>query len=317
MAARAAHTAFYDRELYLYEGQTMWDDPLALNAGAEVLSVHAKHLEEWASGVPSALRTNRQNGGRALSTDDSPLEIEQFAPLWLQRQRLLLELVYHHLCINLYRPMISFVSLPPPEGQVEEIATRCASHAIALSRITQQVLSSTSILDGWHEAFQWQWSAALALAGFVLVYPRRPLAKAARSAIDLSLSVFDTFGANFDVAANAAKIMRDLCAKVDFLTAQSGGQHLVSSESEPAKNAVIGADALQLSEEPLMGIGASMAALMDETSNYQEFSYGSNVELFDMAMDIDFWGNADMLWPMTDTVPVPSYSASIWESTVV
>lgn len=157
---RAAHTAFYDNAFDLRDGQTLWDNFPALEAGAELLRPHTTHLEEWVRGVPNALKTKRQNNGSSLSIDGSLLEIEQFAPLWLQRQRLLLELTFHNLCLNLYRPLISLVSAPTSSIIVEETAITCAAHAIAFTKIAHQVLSSTSILDGWHEVFQWQWKYA-------------------------------------------------------------------------------------------------------------------------------------------------------------
>jgi hypothetical protein len=174
MAVRAAHTTLYDTELDLRDGQTIWDEPQSLEACAQVLEPHTKHLEEWAREVPNALKTKRQNDGRSLSTDTSALEVEQIAPLWLQRQRLLLELTYHNLCLNLYRPFISLVSAPASGHHVEEMAITCAAHAIEYTNIAHQVLSSTSILDGWHEAFQWQWKYATFYISHSISSPARP-----------------------------------------------------------------------------------------------------------------------------------------------
>jgi hypothetical protein len=154
---RAAHTAFYDRDLDIRDGQTIWDNSQAQETSAELLLPYTKDLQEWINGVPNALKTERQNDGRPLSTDGSALEIEQFAPLWLQRQRLLIELTFHTLCINLYRPIIPLGSASTSGLVTEEMAMTCAAHAIALTKIAHQVLTSTSILDGWHEVFQWQW----------------------------------------------------------------------------------------------------------------------------------------------------------------
>ena len=50
-------------------------------------------LEDWLKEVPGAIKTQHQYSGVSFSTDQSALQIEQFAPLWLQRQRLLLELI--------------------------------------------------------------------------------------------------------------------------------------------------------------------------------------------------------------------------------
>ena len=156
IAVRAAHKTFYDRDLELQDGQTIWDNSRALELSAKLMRPHTTQLEEWVEMVPSALKTQRSSG-QAFSTDGSPLEIEQFAPLWLQRQRLLLELMYHNLCTSLYRPFITLTSTQPPGPLANETAMRCAAHSIALTKIVHQVLETTSILDGWHEVFHWQW----------------------------------------------------------------------------------------------------------------------------------------------------------------
>jgi hypothetical protein len=174
-------------------------------------------LEAWLNTVPMALMTARQNGGAPFSTDLSPIQIEQFTPGWLQRERLLLELTYHCMSTNLYRTSISFTLNGAPPSVTEQAASKCAAHAIALTHITYQVLNMSSILHGWHESFQWQWNVSMTLVGYVLAFPHSPSAAPAREAIDLSVSVFEHFGNSFAVATNAATIMRDLSRKVDRL----------------------------------------------------------------------------------------------------
>ncbi|KAL2832934.1 hypothetical protein BDW59DRAFT_157082 [Aspergillus cavernicola] len=104
---RTAYNSF-NTDFHLQEGQITWDDHWALQAGAEVLAQHTQYLENWCGSIPGALKMRRQNNGRPFSTDGTHLSMEQFAPHWLQRQRVLLELTYHHVSINRYRPMISF-----------------------------------------------------------------------------------------------------------------------------------------------------------------------------------------------------------------
>ncbi|KKK21425.1 hypothetical protein P175DRAFT_0559 [Aspergillus ochraceoroseus IBT 24754] len=178
----------------------------------------AEVMESWLRGVPDALKTSRQNHGMPFSTDRSPLQIEQFTPVWLQRQRLLLEVMYHNLCTSLYRPSICFTLAGAPASLTEPAALKCAAHAVALTHIMHQVLSTSSILSGWHEAFHWQWNAAMTLIGFVLAFPQCASTPAARSTIDMTVTVFEHFGHSFAVAVNAAAIMRDLSGKVDLLT---------------------------------------------------------------------------------------------------
>ena len=211
LAARSAYTSFYDGALDTFnEGNCQ---PIT------------EPLEDWLKDVPGAFKTQRQNNGVPFSTDRSALQIEQFAPLWLQRQRLLLELMYHNLCINLYRPSVSFAPATAQTPLANGMALKCAAHAMALTQMMHQVLTSTSILAGWLEAFHWQWNAAMTLVGIVLAYPHDDSTGVARSTIDISLAVLEIFGNSFAVAAGAANILAELCAKVDVLIEESRGKN--------------------------------------------------------------------------------------------
>ncbi|TAQ85434.1 hypothetical protein B7494_g6257 [Chlorociboria aeruginascens] len=303
LEVRIAYTAFYDKVPFnVYNGQTIWDDISTLGAYAELLGPHTERLEEWLRAVPAALKTKRQNNGGSFSTDRSALEIEQFAPLWLQRQRLLLELMYHNLCTNLYRPFITFAPATAPTPLTEKLAIKCAAHAMALTHIMHQVLSTTTILAGWHEAFQWQWNAAVSLVGFVLAYPQGASTPAARSAIDLSIAVFENFGNSFAVAASAANIIRDVSAKVDLcidlcqgkqcvtLNPKEGPdemQHLTSCK-EPGDEGIINSMG---SFPVLQDVGP--LSFDDETAAKMQ---GVLSQSIDMTFTTDAYNEFDMLW---------------------
>ena len=248
LAARTAYTIFYD-------GSPDAIDPCNSQPITE-------RLVSWLKDVPVAIKTQRQNNGVPFSTDQSALQIEQFAPLWLQRQRLLLELLYHNLCINLYRPFISFTPEIAQTYLTDRTAVKCAAHAMALTHIMHQVLTSTSILAGWLEAFQWQWNAAMTLVGFVLAYPHDDSIGAARSTIDLSVTVLENFGNSFAVAARAANIMGELCAKADILTEKGQGKEGVSVEKmQPATD-------YQAIDETLMNSNFPALSSMDESLGF-------------------------------------------------
>ena len=221
LTARAVYTAFYDRcadILGANNQRTLYTDLEAMESCAKFLSSSMQCLQTWLDELPDALKTKRKGVGEPFSTDGSPLELELFAPMWLQRQRLLLELLYHNLAMNLYRPFISF-STTPSSGTVisEEHATFCVNHAIAITHIMYQILTQTDILSGWHETFQWQWNANLSMIGFILAYPLTPSSHSARNAINRAIKVFENFGNNSTVAASAADVTRDLTAKADYL----------------------------------------------------------------------------------------------------
>ncbi|SPO01823.1 related to transcriptional activator Mut3p [Cephalotrichum gorgonifer] len=315
IAAREAHTAFYGNPLDIREGETIWDNPCALEAHAKFMQPYANALEDWTKGVPRTLTTKRQGNGQPFSTEDSALEIEQFAPLWLQRQRLLLELVYHNLSIYQWRPFITFASPPastPAEPSLaRQIAVKAASHAIILTKISHQVISSTSILTGWDEVFQWQWNASVSLVGFVAAYPHDPSTPAARSAIDLSVAVFELFSKSGTVPDGAADIVRKLCAKVDFLAQvaqgptgaldDGGGWPAGSTPGHSVAPDGLGDSLLAGSSIP--GAGTTPEAL---NFNLDDVTASSIQDMFQMAVAVDQWGGLDMLWPPVDMWPEES-----------
>ncbi|KZL68536.1 hypothetical protein CI238_00303 [Colletotrichum incanum] len=260
---RTAHTTLYGQDFSLQGGKTIWDDISSLEKAANHLLSHAPAFDKWVQNVPDTLKTKREKEGCSFSVDGTALVFEQYAPLWLQRQRLLLELEYHHMCSNLYRPFISFNLEPSQGSRAEAMATRSVDHAIMLSKITLQALSSTAILDGWHEAFQWQWNAAITLAGYILASPHRPAASAARNALELTLSVFDTFGASFGTAANAACVVRG----------PKGAQ------TDPRGSSTD--DGLSIE-------------ILDESMPSPFSLEGQNFDFLEMAVGVDAWADMDM-----------------------
>ncbi|KAI9712762.1 MAG: hypothetical protein M1820_001384 [Bogoriella megaspora] len=285
LVARAAYTDFHGK------------NPNAFSVGdGQAIN---ERLEEWLKGVPEALKTKRQNSGTPFSTDLSALEIEQFAPLWLQRQRLLLELMYHNLCTNLYRPAIHFAqSTGSNHAFADRTAVQCAAHAMTLTHMMHQVLRSTNILAGWHEAFQWQWNAAMTLVGFLLAYPQAESAQAARAAIELSVTVFECFGNSFAFAGNAANTIRDLTAKIDMLVEQSRG------DPSGLLHALKSPESLQL---PLMGKESVDDSLMSGTFTAPESLDGS------MGFEEDTNAEVTDVWASSiDMFSVESYSDFDW-----
>ncbi|CEO59954.1 hypothetical protein PMG11_04602 [Penicillium brasilianum] len=279
---RRAYTDFYEQGIFLQGDQNLWADHEAQNSSAEVLMAHTRSFHEWVDGVPESLKLKRQVNGLPLSTDFTSVVLEPFTPPWLQRQRLLLEHTYHHLSVNLYRHSISF-SLKPHTGSIaEELAMRCASHAIMLTTITHQALTESSILDGWHEAFFCQWNAVMTLVGFAMLFPTSTLYSKAKHAIELAILVFDNFGAKFFVAANAAKIVRELSVKIEAL----------------AKSSLPEYDNAPISED--FEANPSSSLFVDHAMPTQGLFDVPDLSLFDMAVDIDFWNSVDTLWPDLD-----------------
>ncbi|OTB03020.1 hypothetical protein M426DRAFT_322246 [Hypoxylon sp. CI-4A] len=291
LAARAVHTALYDKYSDIYhgdKGNSIYDDHESLERLADFLSTIVKGLDMWVRAVPDALKMKRENGGSALSTDSSPLTLERFAPLWLQRQRLLLELLYHNMSMNLYRPFITFLgtsasTLPSVSMPVTQShAISAVKHGMALTNIMHQIMSETDILYGWHEAFQWQWNAGLTLTGYLFAYPNSGITSTVRQAADRSIAVFDIFGRSFAVANSAASVMRDLLTKADFLASRTG-----NNQAHVADNAT------GLIDDG----GATMSTNDDDNAMFQ------NMLSVDTAFSVESSTNMDMLWSALGNVP--------------
>ncbi|KKZ63931.1 hypothetical protein EMCG_01790 [[Emmonsia] crescens] len=262
ITARNVYTAFYDHCAEILgrnDGKSMYNDPEDMENAAECLSSNMKALQTWLANVPEALKMKRQGTGERFSTDRSPLEVERFAPHWLKRQQVLLELMYHNLSMNLYRPFICFS--PASRPNAERHAVACVNHAMAITHIIHQILNESDILPGWHEAYQWQWNTALSLIGFILAHPNSPSTPPARDAINKAIIVFETFGNHFAIAASAANVTHGLIAKIDVLTNYSK----IGSQSSPAS--------------PYISEDAKVNAKANALQNYNigaETNYGSS-----------------------------------------
>lgn len=260
LTVETIYLGFYDKCAEIQEAcniKNMYVDPSYLEAPAEWLRSHLHNLQDWLHNIPDAMKTKRKDSGKPFSTDRSALDLERYAPLWLQRQRLLLELLYHNLSMNLYRPFICFPSgCSPTQIEVDDHAVSCINHAIAITYILHQTLTTTDILKGWYEAFQWQWNATLSMAGFVLAYPLHPSTPATRNALDSAITVFEVFGTHFAVATSAASVTRGLATKADFLSAR------LHSGSTPAPEFNDDLGSMRLMDTPWVEFQSTMAGEM-------------------------------------------------------
>ena len=214
----------FDLVLWQRKVKSPYTDPGALEECAALLSSKIGLVQEWVSQVPTGMKVQRNSpSSLPFSTDRVGVVTESSAPTWLQRQRLLLELYYHTLCINLHRPFITFSSSPEVHcPNTESHATAAVKHAITLTNITHQILMESDLLNAWLEVFQWQWNATVTIVGFALACPLSPSTQAARKAIDKSREVFEMFQEGYAVAGSAARITTDLVGRVDALLGRFG-----------------------------------------------------------------------------------------------
>jgi hypothetical protein len=184
---------------------------------ARFLTELMKDLNSWAKELPTGYKMPRR-GGEPLSTDRTPLEIDHDVPLSYQRQRVVLELQYHLHSLILYRPFIRFTRPRDMSTPVcDSKATSSLNHAIALTNMIYQALTSSDILNGLNQVFHWQKNAMFTMVGFVYTYPISHHAAATRKAIETAISVVQMYSATLPEADSVAHIARSLTKRVESI----------------------------------------------------------------------------------------------------
>jgi hypothetical protein len=153
------------------------------------------------------------------------------------------------------------------------------------------MMAETSLLDGWHEAYHCQWNSVMTLIGFIVAYPNTSFVGEARSAIHLALLVFDNFGAKFTVARNAAKIVRELCKKIDPVVKHDRLKNKTLS--------YIKTDLMECSSDLPQDFLAGQ--LYCSNPMFESIDPAEEIDVsefdFNVAVDIDFWNDLNALWP--------------------
>jgi hypothetical protein len=200
------------------KAKDIYDDPNLLETLAEFLGREMTVIHNWVQSVPQSLCNARKGAGEPFSTNRAALNLSLYSPLWLQRQRLLLELHYHHLLISTLRPFMRF---PPVSSSMIPLTDgyniSCLNHAMAITSILNQVLSETDLLRGWSPIFQYQWDAILCTLGFVLANALCPPAPSARKSLQTAISTLELVSDHFLAAKNAAQVVREVSCQVDRL----------------------------------------------------------------------------------------------------
>jgi hypothetical protein len=222
LAARSVYVTFYTKAedvLGPSHQHHPYGNPGALETCAEYLASKMEYLQTWRREIPESLKMKRKDGMEPLSAEGTLiLEIHPTVSFLQQRQRLFLELHYHTLSMNLFRPFICFTKyreLQTP--QTEANAASCVSHAMAITNIIHQMLTETDFLAGWLETFKWHANAFVSLIGYAVALPDGERTPEARVAIRKSISTFDILSSSLTMASTSAKIARDLAAKANVL----------------------------------------------------------------------------------------------------
>ncbi|KAM5347593.1 hypothetical protein ACJ41O_007417 [Fusarium nematophilum] len=242
-----------------------YQHPASREKCAQYLSQHLKRLKTWVDEVPEDLKTRRQQGV-PFSVDRSHLNISGIDPIWLQRQRLILELEYHSLTIMLTRTFNSF--LPTPALGTFSSDNHCilsVNSAVMITNMLHQVVSDTGILTGWYQLVDWQRTAAFALAGFACGYPICTLSPAARKALTRAAAVFEEIGSQ-DMSKLASNLrekclerVQAFCTRLGIVTpvtTPADSKEGRSSAETPDESSVPGSyEVMSIGEEGLANFG--------------------------------------------------------------
>ncbi|RBR22348.1 uncharacterized protein FIESC28_04542 [Fusarium coffeatum] len=201
-----------------------YQHPASRERCAKYLREQLKRLKTWVEELPESLKTSRVQGV-PFSVDRSTLNLSQTDPLWLQRQRLVLELDYHSLVIMLTRTFNSF--LPTPALGTFNSDNHCitgVNSGIMMTLMLHQVLSSSEILAGFYQVTGWQTTATFALAGFACGYPICPLSPTARRLLTQAARVFEMSGSRecaqlvHSLKEKCFEIVHTFCARLGIST---------------------------------------------------------------------------------------------------
>lgn len=185
-----------------------------------VLIQELDNLKDWSDKVPKELQYHSTASRAPTDREMSVSDMTRQTPLWLQRQRVMLRLLYHDIFLSLCRPFAIFPSPNEPVFAPTQSALECLNHSMAITDIAREALGDINVLDGWHRAYQFQWDAALCMIAFAFANLESPLIDQILLKVGDAISVLDTFGRCFAVARSATEIIRDLRGKLQIASTQ-------------------------------------------------------------------------------------------------
>ncbi|KAF3018077.1 hypothetical protein E8E14_003165 [Neopestalotiopsis sp. 37M] len=186
---------------------------------AKSMTEPMKELDAWARAVPRGYYVPRKEGEQ-FSTRPFVLDLDPDPNILIhcQRQRLLLELQYHLQCMTLYQPFICFVSpmdtsTPLSDGK----ADTGLSHAIAMTNMIHQAVTTSEALNGVRFVFRWQKAAFFFMIGHAYTFPLSSHRAVISKTVDMAVAVIDMYVGTVLEAQNTAIIARALAADIKLL----------------------------------------------------------------------------------------------------
>jgi hypothetical protein len=120
---------------------------------------------------------------------------------------------HNNIKLILHRPFLKFNNNDSPE--LINLANECLNIACDTTSTIFRYLTNTTVLDGWYEAYYYQWNATLVLIAFIIAYPLSSNVEVSRQSIRLALHVFKGYAATYPVAEKAHLITQNLFGRID------------------------------------------------------------------------------------------------------
>ncbi|OJJ42176.1 hypothetical protein ASPZODRAFT_137447 [Penicilliopsis zonata CBS 506.65] len=126
-------------------------------SASKTLQTHLTRLQAWVEALPGDLCLSRSGSEPIPSPESFSIELDFYAPKWLQLQRVFLQLLFHDAFVSLIRPM-SFLGR---DGVADELMQHLHGHTNAIIRACQQLYSETDIWTHHPELSSILWSATV------------------------------------------------------------------------------------------------------------------------------------------------------------
>jgi hypothetical protein len=194
------------------------NDPGVLEHLASKLAPPLQSLDDWRGHSPVPLLLGDAFG----NLDCFDLGADLFLPVWLQRQRILLELQYHNAYVLILWPFVSLcyahftdLSGETPTMETEQLHVQrhissAVHHATTIIDIVFALSSRSDVLYGWPEVLQPLWNATLVIVTYVYANSLNRGTLAASQSLAHAESVFQCFSATSATARSAKDVVQSL-----------------------------------------------------------------------------------------------------------
>ncbi|KAI9166309.1 Patulin cluster transcription factor patL [Paramyrothecium foliicola] len=187
---------------------------------ARCLSEEMKDVDAWVEQVPKGYQVARKEG-HAFSRGRFTLDLAPNPNILIhcQRQRLLLELQYHHLCMSLYQFFICFsassdISTPLADSN----ASAALYHAVALTSMMHQALTTSEALGDTYHIYRFQKHALFIMLAYAYTFPLSHAKNTTQKSIELAIAVIDMYRPAISEAGSIATMARALVHDLSTVT---------------------------------------------------------------------------------------------------